>query len=370
MFRNLVFWQPTISFHQSAFIAAVQRETGWSVWLAAPCEQEELRVGMKWRTAVPSNVSLAISPSSQQIKALLNGSYTLHVHSGLKELGFCNAVLPDLSSRPMIVCSEAATYSSFAAKRFKQLVYRFRSPSLANASGVLAMGSLGVDWFKSIGVRATNAFPYAYFVDLPAPREPSPPRSSYRFLAVARMHWQKAPDLLLKAFSLLPDRRCELTLVGDGPWSTKIDRMIDDRCLTGRVERRGFLPREDILRLMGGADCLVCSSRCDGWAVVVPEALSQGCRVIVSPNVGASDLVRSPEIGEVLGSLTIQDIAEAMRRAVELGPATDSVMQKRQALAQQTTPQIGAKYFISILKHIFDGEVRPRAPWEQQLLAA
>jgi glycosyltransferase involved in cell wall biosynthesis len=65
------------------------------------------------------------------------------------------------------------------------------------------------------------------------------------------------------------------------------------------------------------ADCLVLPSRCDGFGLVVAEALGSGLPAIVSEHVGAKDLVQESGAGWVVAAGDAAALAARMRACVD-----------------------------------------------------
>ena len=76
------------------------------------------------------------------------------------------------------------------------------------------------------------------------------------------------------------------------------------------------LPHSQVLDVMMESDVLVLPSLGEGFGLVVTEALACGLPVIVTPNVGASDLVRDGQEGFVVPVCS----ADADCRAVAYSP--------------------------------------------------
>lgn len=64
------------------------------------------------------------------------------------------------------------------------------------------------------------------------------------------------------------------------PWSRRI------------AEGAPFVPRDSVAEMLAGAHCMVLPSRSDGFSYAVLEALASGAVPIVTPEVGAAELVR------------------------------------------------------------------------------
>jgi glycosyltransferase involved in cell wall biosynthesis len=108
------------------------------------------------------------------------------------------------------------------------------------------------------------------------------------FLFVGRLSQEKGVDALLDAFAAiaahLPQAR--LRIVGTGPQGEQWQKTVNDAGLGHAVSFLGSLQEEGLSREYFGAACLVLPSFSEPWGLVVNEALSHGCPVVVSDNCG------------------------------------------------------------------------------------
>lgn len=115
-----------------------------------------------------------------------------------------------------------------------------------------------------------------------------------KVLYVGNLGQHKGFGYLLGAMDLL-GRHAELTIVGRrlGP-----NAKVDDACRRWRWLET--LPHNQVIELMLESDVLVLPSLSDAFGLVVTEALSCGLPVIVTPNTGASEIIRDGREGYVV----------------------------------------------------------------------
>lgn len=140
-----------------------------------------------------------------------------------------------------------------------------------------------------------------------ADREASKDRP-LRVLFAGSLHQRKGIGYLLKAINML-ESMVALTLVGKRFAENAI---VDDACQ--RWNWHETLPHNDMLEIMLGSDVLVLPSISEGFGLVVTEALSCGLPVIITPNVGASDLVRDGSDGFVVPVGSAEAIADRLHK--------------------------------------------------------
>jgi colanic acid/amylovoran biosynthesis glycosyltransferase len=141
-------------------------------------------------------------------------------------------------------------------------------------------------------------------VDL-AERSKSPPRNTrgeirpFAMLAVGRLHGVKDHAFLLRACAGLRDRGCDFQcgIAGDGPERRRLELLIQELGLQGRVTLLGHIPSERLDSWYRSADLVVLTSRSEGIPLVLMEAMARG-RIALAPAItGIPELVVSGKTG-------------------------------------------------------------------------
>ena len=233
---------------------------------------------------------------------------------------------------------------------------------------VLAIGHLGVNWYRSCGYLSERVFPWAYIVEqMHAVSEHADNCNDQgrpvSLCFVGQLIKRKGVDLLINALAML-DIPVTLSVVGDGPLRLSLERLCNRLRLASRVAFLGSLPISEARKLMDSVDLLVLPSRHDGWGAVVNEALMSGTPVICSDNCGAADLVRrSVQLGAVFRAGSTIDLAHVLGTWIRRGPLSERAREVIRNWADCITGEAAARYFVEILGHIDDRTVRPIAPW-------
>ncbi len=116
-------------------------------------------------------------------------------------------------------------------------------------------------------------------------------------LTVANFRPEKGYDVLLDAARILSDRDVPLTIaaVGRGPLEHEVRERHRALGLDGRLLLLGI--RDDVLRLLAGADLFVLASRHEGLPVVLMEATSVGLPVVATDVGGVPQVIGDGEEG-------------------------------------------------------------------------
>lgn len=105
------------------------------------------------------------------------------------------------------------------------------------------------------------------------------------FAHVSNLFPSKRADLLIDAFAeLRRSHDARLLIIGEGAERASADQQIRRLSLTGCAETTGWT--DDPLQFLARAHALVHTSDEDGFAQVLPEAMSVGCPVITADSLG------------------------------------------------------------------------------------
>ena len=132
-------------------------------------------------------------------------------------------------------------------------------------------------------------------------------------LALGRLHPNKAFDVLIRAMALLPGTR--LLLAGEGPERARLQALVGELRLAGRVELAGW--RSDTASLLAAADVLAVPSRREPLGNTVLEAWSAGCPVVAADADGPAELIRSGEDGLLAPRESPDALASSLRAVLD-----------------------------------------------------
>tara|TARA_B100000242_G_C42995510_1_gene462295 strand:+ start:58 stop:1143 length:1086 start_codon:yes stop_codon:yes gene_type:complete len=149
-------------------------------------------------------------------------------------------------------------------------------------------------------------------------------------LSAASFTDRKDFPTLIKALSILFSKGytdLRLFILGDGPMKGAIENVIKDLKMDKNIELLGF--KNDIYKYMASSDLFVHSSKVEGFALVVAEALSCGTNVVStdSPH-GPSEILENGKFGNLVKIGDAEQMANAIIEKI-LNPLDKEILKKR-----------------------------------------
>ncbi|MCU0570331.1 MAG: glycosyltransferase family 4 protein [Oculatellaceae cyanobacterium Prado106] len=123
--------------------------------------------------------------------------------------------------------------------------------------------------------------------------------SPFKILTVARLHFSKGHDTLIKSINLLlaDQRKVELKLVGSGPDEDSLKALVQDLGLTDVVTFTGSLSEDQIIDLMRQSDVFALASHAEPLGVVYMEAMAMGVPTIGTNAGGVTEIITHQQDG-------------------------------------------------------------------------
>ena len=141
------------------------------------------------------------------------------------------------------------------------------------------------------------------------------PRNTRFILFAGRLHPQKDPLLLIKAFACLHEPDTHLLIAGAGELEAEIRHEIANRGLTAKVTMLGAVPQSELARLHRISSVFVLSSVYEGLPLTVLEALSSGSPVVTT-NSGETQNFLTADSGVVCYERTPEAIANSIAKVL------------------------------------------------------
>lgn len=146
-----------------------------------------------------------------------------------------------------------------------------------------------------------------------APRARPERGARVRFVALGRLDPRKGLDLAIEAVARVPE--AELEIVGDGEERASLTALTRRLGVEGRVRLTGYAG--DVRDAIARADVALSSAREEGLGVALLEAMAMARPVVAVPVGGIPEIVRDGQTGWIAERRTTEDLARAMRAAIE-----------------------------------------------------
>lgn len=193
-----------------------------------------------------------------------------------------------------------------------------------------------------------NSLPLARLQQFDRPKQHTP-FSPPRFLLIGRLEIQKAQDIFIQAAALVLQQypEAEFWLAGEGTQEANFRQLTANLAIEHAIKFLG--PRGDIPEVLSHVDVLVSTSRWEGFATVILEAMAARTPVIATDIGGNNEQVVDRETGLLVEVDNPSAVAEAMIWMLE-HPAETALMAQRgyewgqQFTMERTAAQYGEIY--------------------------
>ena len=131
-----------------------------------------------------------------------------------------------------------------------------------------------------------------------------PEDSRFRFVSVGRLTEAKGYDRLIEACARLMREGFdfELWIVGEGSDRALLEKKVKESGLTNMVKFLGF--QKNPYQYLNQCDCFVCSSRTEGYSLVIAEAMCVWLPVIATGCAGPEEILDGGKYGVMVENST------------------------------------------------------------------
>ena len=139
-------------------------------------------------------------------------------------------------------------------------------------------------------------------------------------LFVSRLETQqKGLDFLIRIADILFHQRghtdWKLEIVGAGSGMEEVRKMIAEYCLESYVELLG--EKKNVIDYYTKASVFLCTSRWEGFGMVVTEAMECGLPVVSFKTDGPSEIIRDGENGYLVDNFNLEQFADAVEQLMK-----------------------------------------------------
>ena len=138
----------------------------------------------------------------------------------------------------------------------------------------------------------------------------------FKLLTIGRLVPQKGYDRLLRVMKKIKEDglKCNLLILGDGEMRVQLSNYIKKNNLSDSVILGGF--KKNPYKYLKKADCFVCSSRSEGFSLVIAEAMMLGIPVISTYCSGPNELLEEGKYGLLVDN-NEEDLYRGIKSIIE-----------------------------------------------------
>jgi len=141
---------------------------------------------------------------------------------------------------------------------------------------------------------------------------------------IGRFDKIKNLNILIESIDLIKIHlpKIRLVVAGNGSSSEKkkLIKLVESLSLQEYIEFKGWLEESEWLYLLSKARMIVVPSKAESFSLVASAAICLGIPCLTSNKVGVSDFIRQYRAGEVLNSITAENISQLALKILETEP--------------------------------------------------
>jgi glycosyltransferase involved in cell wall biosynthesis len=159
----------------------------------------------------------------------------------------------------------------------------------------------------------TVLIPNGVAPDTIAPQTSSSDSDEARLITVSQLIRRKRVELVLQALNQLRQREipARLTIVGEGPQKTKLQRIAASLKIDDVVDFAGYQFRDRVPHMLRKHDIFVLASQSEGMSNAVLEAMAAGLPIVTTRN-GTHDIVLDAGCGLVVPAGGLDELTESL----------------------------------------------------------
>lgn len=183
----------------------------------------------------------------------------------------------------------------------------------------------------------------------------STPENAPLLLALARLHWKKGLDILLKALRDVPTAYC--WIAGDGPLRDELEALAQE---LGVAERTRFLGwRDDRDALLAAADICVFPSRYEPFGTVTVDAWASNTPLVAAASAGPKAYVVDRQNGMLVDIDDVDGLATAINAVLDDQTLRDQIVAGgSQTYTQQFTKDVFIRDSLAFYERVLEEQHR------------
>ena len=134
----------------------------------------------------------------------------------------------------------------------------------------------------------------------------------FTFISVSRLEENKNHEITIRAFTKLDDNNSQLLIIGKGPLEKSLNSLIKGLGMENRIHIIGFT--KNPFKYMTKSDCLILSSKREGFPNVLLEALACGLFLVSSNSKGgANEIINDKKLGLLYEIGNVKQLVKIMK---------------------------------------------------------
>jgi glycosyltransferase involved in cell wall biosynthesis len=288
------------------YTTSMDGERDLDVPLAQPVDLDGVKVTY---FPVPWMRRLAWAPAlSRRLRETIHSFDVVHLHSVFLWPTWAAARASLRAGKPYFLSPRGMLVDDLI-KRKSRLVKRvwirlIERQTIARAAGVHVTSELEATDMRALGFKLPEVYCVPNGVQWPSSHTPLSdgpyahlPRPYALFLS--RISWKKGLDRLIEAWAMVPDLHLVIAGNDEENYLPDLKALVQKVGVSDRVLFVGPVTDTDKWALYENAEMFVLPSYSENFGNVVAEAMAMSCPVLVTPEVGLAEVVRTSGAGVV-----------------------------------------------------------------------
>lgn len=320
------------------FTTNVDGSNNYDVSLGVPVDIDGVKV---WYYPSQRLRRLFYSPNMKKaLKQSINSFEIVHLHSIFLWPILVGARISQKKQVPYLIMPHGMLVKDLIKRKSRWIkslwIKLFDQYTLEHASGIHVTSKLEEEELKSFGFKLPPIFMIANGIDIPDTISKKRAKDNENIiLFLSRVNWKKGLDRLIEAMVYVSKGRLIIAGNDEEGYQKTLEQIAIKNGVSNRIKFIGPVYNQDKENLLNSASMLVLPSYSENFGIVVLEAMSYGCPVIVTPEVGLADVVAKYGAGlvcegepDILGE-NINRLLDNPDLGVEMGKIGQRVVQEQ-----------------------------------------
>lgn len=260
----------------------------------------------------PSNILRRLYRSQHMKKVLkqsVNSFDLVHLHSVFLWTTFAGARISLQYQVPYFVSPRGMLVQDLIKRKSRWIkslwIKLFDQYTLEHANGIHVTSTVEEAALKRFDFRLPATYLIPNGIDMPDINQISvtdnieKKQNNNNILFIGRVNWEKGLDILIASMAYVPKGNLVIAGNDEEGYQKKLEKIAVKYNVSKHIQFIGSVNNADKESLFSTTPVLVLPSYSENFGIVVLEAMSHGCPVIVTPEVGIADVVKEFKTGIV-----------------------------------------------------------------------